>query len=152
MNSSVSPRHPFKAIVAVVAMFTLVHGVCAQADTREPEITRVNVVGQMPLHQACPDLDDNELADELATAWDDAPKPSAVAVTFKVQRHHVFDVAPETDSARTFHQIRHAVHGLSCDGGDDQAHSVRFVVRFVDGGSRRMATISDAQVDAPSGR
>ena len=154
MNSPASPRHPFKAVVAIAAMFAVVHGVCAQADTLEPDVAHVNVVGQMGLHQACPDVDANELADELSTAWDDADKPSAIAVTFKVQRHHVFDVAPETDSLRTSHRIRHAVHGLSCDGGDDQAHGVRFVVRFVDGDrdAPRVATISEVPVDAPAGR
>ena len=154
MTTPASSRHPFKAVVAIAAMFAVVHGVCAHADTREPEINHVNIVGQMPLHQACPDLDDDELADELSTAWDDADKPSAVAVTFKVQGHHVFDVAPQTDSARTYHQIRHAVHGFTCNGGDDQAHTVRFVVTFLDGDrdASRVASISEVMVDDPSGR
>ena len=80
------------------------------------------------------------------------PAGLTVAVTFKVQRHHVYDVAPATDSARTFHQIRHVVHGLACDGGDDQEHAVRFVVRFVDGPDSRVATVSDVASDDPSGR
>jgi len=155
MNPNASPRHPFKALVAIVATFAVVHGVCAHADTRDDgdRITNVRVVGQLPLHQACPGLDDDELADELADVWDEVDKPSAVAVTFKVQGHHVFDVTPQSDSTRAYHQIRHVVHGMSCDGGDDQAHAVRFVVRFVDhDNGSRVATISEISVDDQPGR
>jgi hypothetical protein len=44
------------------------------------------------------------------------------------------------------------VHGLQCDAGDEQAHAVRFVVRFVDGDNGSlMATITPADADdAPS--
>ena len=153
MNSPISPRHPFKALVAVVAMFALVHGVCAQADTRDDAVANVDVIGQMPLHQACPDLDDDELADELATAWDDAEKPSAVSVTFKVQGHHVYDVVPLSDSLHTAHQVRRVLHGLSCNGGDDQAHAVHFVLRFVDrDNGSRMASLSEVTMDGMAGR
>ena len=138
MNPNASPRHPFKALVAIVAMAAAVHGVCAHASPRDAEVTNVDVVGQLPLHAACPGVDTADLADELAPAWADARHPSAVAVRFKVQGSHVYDVVPDTDSSRTYHQIRRAVHGLSCETGDDQAHAVRLVVRFVDGdaGSR----------------
>jgi hypothetical protein len=153
MTPRISPRHPFKALVAVAAMFAVVHGVCAHADTRDDEITNVNVVGQLPLHLACPDLDDEDLADELSTAWDAVEKPSAVAVTFKLQNHHVYDVTPQSDSLRATHQIRHVVHGLSCDGGDDQPHAVRFVIRFIDrDNGSRVASISDVTIDGAPGR
>jgi hypothetical protein len=74
-------------------------------------------------------------------------------VDFKLQRHHVYDVRPATDSPRLYHQIRHAVHGLSCDGGDDQAHAVRFMVRFVDNDSRLAPlAVADADADADTSR
>jgi len=154
MSTTTNPRHPFKALVAIGAMFAIVHGVCAHADTSDDATPHGSIVGQLPLHQACPDLDDDELADELSTAWQDADKPSAVAVSFMLQRHHVFDVVPQTGSPRTYHQIRRAVHALSCDGGDGDAHAVRFVVRFVDGdrGAARVAMISDVTVDEASDR
>jgi hypothetical protein len=156
MNSRISPRHPFKALVAVAAMFAIVHGVCAHADTRDDDedvVTNVNVVGQLPLHQACPDLDDEDLADELSTVWDDVDKPSAVAVTFQVQGHHVYDVTPQSVSTRAFHAIRRVVHGLSCDGGDDQPHPVRFTVRFVDrDDGSRVASISEVAIADTPGR
>ncbi len=155
MKPHASPRQPFKALVAVAAMFVVVHGVCAHADTRDDdEIANVSVVGQLPLHQACPDLDDEELADELATVWDDVDKPSAVTVNFKVQGHHVFDVAPQSDSPHAFHGIRRVVHGMSCDGGDDdQPHAVRFVVRFIDqDNGSRVASISEVMIDGLPGR
>ena len=140
----------WKAIAAAGALLAAVHG--AHAASPAQGVTQVDVVGQLPLRQACPAVDAADLADALVPAWQDAAKPSAVAVTFKVQRHHVYDVAPATDSPRTFHQIRRVVHGLACDGGDDQAHAVRFIVRFVDGPGSRLATISDVASDDPSGR
>jgi len=147
MNPIASPRHPFKAVLAVVAMAAAVHGVCARA----ADLPSVNVAGQLPFHVACPDVDPADLADELAPAWNDAPRSSTVTVRFKVQGGHVYDVVPDTDSAHTFHQIRHAVHGLSCNAGDDQAHAVRLEVRFVDGAAHsRMARVVVA--DDPDGR
>lgn len=132
MNRQPSPRHPFKALVAVAAMAALVHGICAHAGTRGDDVAHVDVAGALPLHEACPEADDATLADELANAWQDAPRNSAIAVDFRVQGHHVYDVQPQTTSLHTLHQIRRVVHGMRCDGGDDEAHSVRFVLRFVD--------------------
>lgn len=157
MTPRISPRHPFKALATVAAMFAIVHGVCAHAGTPDAdegdEIRHVDVMGQLPLHQACPDLDDEDLADELSTAWEDVQKPAAVAVTFTLQNHHVYDVAPQSDSLRAAHRIRHVVHGLRCDGGDDQPHGVRFVIRFVerDDGTR-VASISEVALDGMPAR
>jgi len=125
---------PFTRIfpIALAACGLLVAAQGAQAASTEADVARVDVVGQLPLRDACPAVDLRDLADQLAPTWDEAAKPSTVEVNFKLQRHHVYDVRPVTDSPRMFHQIRHAVHGLACDGGDDQAHAVRFVVRFVD--------------------
>ncbi len=150
MNRPTSPRHPFKALVALAATAVLAHGVCAHAGTPDDDISRVDVVGALPLHEACPASADGALADELSTAWEDAPRDTAIPVSFKVQGHHVYDVAPLTGSERTYHRIRHAVHVMSCDGGDDEAHSVRFVVRFVDEphDGPRVATIAEADDDA----
>ena len=146
MNQPSVSTLAWKTCAAAGALLAAVHG--AHAATPAQDVAQVNVVGQLPLRQACPTVDAGDLADALAPAWADADKPSAVAVTFKVQRHHVYDVAPATGSARTFHQIRHVVHGLSCDGGDERAHAVRFVVRFVDGANdSHVATIA---VDAPA--
>ena len=150
MNQPSQSVPVWKALAVAGALLAAVHG--AHAASPAQDATQVDVVGQLPLRQACPAVDAADLADALVPAWQDAARPSAVAVTFKVQRHHVYDVAPATASARTFHQIRHVVHGLSCDGGDEQAHVVRFVVRFVDGPDSRVATIGDVESDDPSGR
>ena len=56
-----------------------------------------------------------------------------------MQHHAVYDVAPQSHSPRTFHQIRRAVHALRCDGGNDAVHTVHFVVRFVNGGDGDVA-------------
>ncbi len=147
MNQPSAPTLAWKTLAAAGVLLAATHGAYAES------ATQVDVVGQLPLRQACPTVDVADLADSLVTAWEDADKPSAVAVTFKVQRQHVYDVAPVTGSARTYHQIRHVVHGLACNGGDDQAHAVRFVVRFEAGAdASRVATIADVVVDDPSGR
>ena len=133
--------------LAAAGLLLAAHG--AQAAPAD-DVAHVHVVGHLPLRDACPAVDTRDLADELVDAWEAAPKPSSVEVDFKLQRHHVYDVQPATDSPRVYHLIRHAVHGLRCDGGDDNPHAVRFVVRFVDGDSgTRVATIAPADDDAP---
>jgi hypothetical protein len=119
-------RHAVTALAAVCCL-------AAHAAAPDAGDARVDVVGQLPLRTACPSVDAAALADELVGAWSSADKPSTVAVAFKVQGHHVYDVAPATPSPGTFHAIRHVVHQLACDGGDDQVHGVRLVIRFVDG-------------------
>ena len=132
--------------LAAGGLLLAAHG--AQAASNE-DVAHVHVVGHMPLSVACPTVDTRDLADQLVAAWDAAAKPSSVAVDFKLQRQQVYDVQPVTDSPRVYHQIRHAVHGLRCDGGDDRIHAVRFVVLFVDGDDgARVATITAAD-DAP---
>ena len=143
MIPSALSHRPWKAFAAAALLLAAVHA----ASAAPADAARVDVVGQMPLRDACPAAD-ADLADALLGAWDDAGKPSAVAITFKVQRHAVYDVAPQSGSARAVHQIRRAVHGLRCDGGNDDVHTVRFVVRFVDGGDGRVALAADD----PSGR
>jgi len=128
MNTTSLAARPWTALAAIAATFLVAaHG----ASAAEPASTQAGVVGQMALLEACPS-GDAELAEALADAWDDAVKPSSVAVTFEVRRHSVLRVTPQTDSPRTLHQIRRAVYGLRCNGGDDAVHGVRIVVRFVD--------------------
>lgn len=128
MNTSRLIQRPWTALAAIAA--TLL--VAAQgASAAEPAATRVDVVGQMSLLEACP-AGDADLPEALADAWDDAVKPSTVAVTFEVQHRSVRHVAPQTDSPRVLHEIRRAVYGLRCDGRDDATHTVRLVVQFVE--------------------
>jgi len=115
--------------LAAAALLLAAHG--AQAASADADVARVDFVGEMPLRDACPTVDLRDIADDLAPAWDDAIKPSAVEVNFKLQRRHVYDVQSATDLPRVRNQIRQAVHDLACDGGDDQTHAVRFVARFV---------------------
>ena len=144
-----TPFHLTRALpiaLAAAGLTLAAHG--AQAAPND-DVAHVHVVGRLPLRDACPAVDTRDLADELVDAWEAAPKPSSVEVDFKLQRHHVYDVQPVTASRRAYHQIRHAVHGLRCDGGDDQPHAVRFVVRYVDDGTR-LATTTVA--DGATGR
>ena len=133
---------------AAAALAVATCGVAAHAAPLDADNARVDVVGQLPLRTACPSADDASLADDLAPAWSAAGKPSTVAVAFKVQGHHVYDVVPGTPSPGTFHAIRHVVHQLACDGGDDRAHGVRFVIRFVDG-ERDAPVVAIRDDDAP---
>ena len=146
-----TPLHLTRALpiaLAAAGLTLAAHG--AQAASSD-DVAHVHVVGHLPLRAACPAVDTRDLADELVDAWEAAPKPSSVEVDFKLQRRHVYDVQPATDLPRVYHLIRHAVHGLSCDGGDDSTHAVRFVVRFVDGDAgARVATITEA--DDAAGR
>jgi len=133
-------------VLAAAGLLPVAHG--AQAATADADVARVHIVGQLPLREACPGVDTRDLADELVGAWDDAVKPSTVQVDFKLRHRHVYDVQPATDSPRLYHQIRHAVYGLRCDGGDDQVHAVRLVVHFVDGavdGRVAAITLADAR-------
>jgi hypothetical protein len=141
MNKPLRARLAWPAVAATTLLLSAAPG--AHAASNEADPARVHVVGQLSLRDACPGVDPGDLADQLVPAWDAAAKPSTVEVSFRVQRQHVYDVAPATDSPRLFHQIRHALHGLRCDGGDDQAHSVRLLVRFVDGSGARLA-VTDA--------
>jgi hypothetical protein len=135
------------ALLAACGLLLAAHG--AQAASTEADAARVPVAGQLPLPEACPSVDTRELADELAPTWDDAAKPSTVEVNFKLRRQHVYDVRPATASPRLYHQIRHAVYDLRCDGGDDQVHAVRFVVRYVDNDAH---PASGAVADTDAGR
>ena len=136
MHTSIPSHRSWKAAAAAASLLVVTLGASAA------DVSRVDVVGQMPLSEACPQAS-AELADALVGAWEAAPKPSTVAVTFKLQHHAVYDVTPQSGSARVVHQIRHAVPGLQCDGGRDGVRSVRFVVRFVDtDGGDRVALVS----------
>jgi hypothetical protein len=151
MPAFIRSRTSSIALAAAGLLLAVAHA--AQAAGSDAGTARVDVVGQRSLHDACPAVDPRDLADQLAPAWDDATKPSSVEVDFRQQGQHVYDVRPATDSPRVLHQIRRVVHGLHCDGGDDQAHAVRFVVRFVapDGGSR-LAAVTVDDVGAAGGR
>ena len=120
-------------IALAAGLLLAAHG--AQAASTQAD-AHVDVVGQLSLADACPAVDVRELADQLAPSWDDAVKPALVEVDFKLRRQHVYDVQPAATAQPTWHQIRRAVHGLPCDGGDDQVHAVRLVVRYVDAGGR----------------
>ena len=127
MSTTSLTQRPWKALAIIAATLLIA---AQDASAAEPTSTQADVAGQMALLDACPS-GDAELAEALADAWDDAVKPSSVAVTFEVRRRSVLHVTPQTDSPRTMHQIRRAVYGLRCNGGDDAVHRVRIVVRFV---------------------
>jgi hypothetical protein len=76
VNPSASPRHPWKALAVVLAMFALVHGARAHVGSHEHGRTQVHVVHASPPDADCPDVDidlDEDDADEpdVATFIDD---------------------------------------------------------------------------------
>ena len=153
MNQPTPARHPWKALAAIVAMAAVVHCVHAQAGNdddrdrdRDHEPSRVQVVGHLPLDQACPGAD-GDLADDLAQAWNDADTPVTVPVEFKLRGSDVFDVMPAASSPRLERQVRRAVRGLQCDSHDDRVHTVDMVVRFVDRNGPRVETITQVAID-----
>jgi hypothetical protein len=142
MSLPACPRLAWKTLGAIGALLAALH---AHAAPPAPESAQADAIGATPMADACPALDRADLAESLNAAWDDADKPSAVAVTFKVQGRHVYGVTPATASARTRHQIRRALGGLRCEAGDDVARAVRLIVRFEDGrGGSRLAAIDAA--------
>lgn len=140
MNQPARPRLSWPALLAGALLVAT--AAVAHAASGDDETARVHVVGQLSLRDACPDEDPRDLADQLAPAWEDATRPSTVEVNFRVRRQHVYDVTPATDVPRVRHQIRRAVNGLRCEGGDDEAHAVRVVVGFVERADARSAAIA----------
>jgi hypothetical protein len=63
MNPSASPRHPWKALAVVLAMFVVVHGVRAHVGTHGHGFTHVQVIHAAPWGVDCPDIDSDDVDD-----------------------------------------------------------------------------------------
>jgi hypothetical protein len=79
-----SPRHPFKALVALVAMAAFVHGVFAHVGPRHANAPRIDIV---TLHGLCASAtatcdcgDDDDDPDSILADWDDADDSKAASV------------------------------------------------------------------------
>ena len=81
MHPTPSPRHPFKALVALVAMAACVHGVFAHVGPRLETGRRIEMVTQSQSHAArasgepardCDDDDDADVPDSIFVETDDA--------------------------------------------------------------------------------
>ena len=57
MNPTVSPRHPWKALAVVLAMFVVVHGARAHVESHEHGYSHIHIAGAAPSDQDCPDAD-----------------------------------------------------------------------------------------------
>jgi hypothetical protein len=91
----------------------------------------VEVVGRIPIRQACPAVDD-ELPDALAKAWDEVAIPGTVQVEFGLVGRRIVDVTPLQGPKRYFRYVRRAVGALECDSGVTAPRIVRVDIRFVD--------------------
>ncbi len=60
MNPTASPRHPWKALAVVLAMFVVVHGARAHVGSHEHGFARVHIVHASPSDSDCPDVDIDE--------------------------------------------------------------------------------------------
>jgi len=147
MNQTLPTRHPWKAIAAIIAMAAVVHGVhAASTDDERAAPSHVQILGHLPLHEACPAIDD-ELPDELVQAWNDTDKPVSVPVQFKLRGDKVYDVLASADSPRLFRRVRRAVRSLQCDSHDDQVHTVNLIVRFEDHHAGAPDAITQVAID-----
>jgi hypothetical protein len=87
MHPTASPRHPFKALVALVAMATFVHGLFEHVGPRHGTGQRIEIVtqsqsqSQSQSHAACASLepaldcddeDDPDMPDSIFVETDDA--------------------------------------------------------------------------------
>lgn len=89
MNQVASPRHPWKAFFAVIAMFALVHGARAHVFGHDHGASRIHVVHAAQFDDGdgddCPDVDVRTGPDADVDAHfgpnfpfdDDAPAPKA---------------------------------------------------------------------------
>ena len=57
MNPVASPRHPWKAFAAVIAMFALVHGAGARVFSHDEDSGRVHIGHAVQVDDDCPDVD-----------------------------------------------------------------------------------------------
>ena len=63
MNPAASPRHPWKALAVVLAMFVVVHGAGAHVFTHGHGFTHVHVIHSVPSDLDCPDVDIDDFDD-----------------------------------------------------------------------------------------
>jgi hypothetical protein len=96
----------------------------------------VEVVGRIPIRQACPAVD-GELPDALAQAWDEVAIPGTVQVEFGLVGRRIVDVTTLQGPKRYFRYVRRAVGGLDCNSGVTEPRIVRVDIRFIDIRDRR---------------
>ena len=57
MNPVASPRHPWKAFAAMIAMFALVHGARAHVFSHHEDFGRLHIGHAVEVEEDCPDAD-----------------------------------------------------------------------------------------------
>ena len=57
MTPTASPRHPWKALAVVLAMFAVVHGARAHVGSHRHGFAHIHIVDAAPWDHDCPDLD-----------------------------------------------------------------------------------------------
>ena len=57
MTPTASPRHPWKALAVVLAMFAVVHGARAHVGSHGHGFTHIHIVDASPWDHDCPDVD-----------------------------------------------------------------------------------------------
>ena len=57
MTPTASPRHPWKALAVVLAMFAIVHGARAHIGSHEHGFTHIHVGDAWSSDRDCPDID-----------------------------------------------------------------------------------------------
>jgi hypothetical protein len=107
-----------------------------RGNSAAPASSSVEVVGRLPLREACPAVDD-DLPDALARAWDEVAIPGTVQVEFGLVGRRIVAVTPLQGPQRYFRYVRRAVRALACDSGVAEPRIVRFDIRFVDIRDRR---------------
>jgi len=77
MHSTASPRHPWKALVAILAVFAIAHGACATGHSHDHGM-HLRVVDDPKSWAGCPDLaidgddDDSDgplIVDDIDDDW-----------------------------------------------------------------------------------
>ena len=73
MTPTASPRHPWKALAVVLAMFAVVHGARAHIGPHEHGFTHIHVGDAWSADHDCPDIDVDEDEDDDDDGPDDGP-------------------------------------------------------------------------------
>jgi len=119
----------------------------AAAQTQLPKITVA--APRSDIRTLCPDVDD-ELEDALAATVRDRAESADIDVRFLLHDGRISEVAMSDAPLPYRRMLRRAVHGLSCDSGDNKSYTVSLRVRIVDPASSAaaMARVESATVVA----
>lgn len=114
----------------------------AAAQAQLPKITVA--APRTDIHSLCPDVDD-DIEDTMAATVRERAVPANIDVRFQLQEGRISEIALSEAPLPYQRMLKRALHGLSCDSGDNKSYTVSLHVRIVDPAS---STAAIARVEA----